>query len=205
MQKRYKSQPRRSRTEDTNRPLRRNHKTKKARTNVVMHGPLRKRLYCAKVFKDSVVDNGRKEKGFWVEVMNEEVSKFMQERREKKNKRYKSCGSSSFNTRESGEGSINLNGTVGDEEDEVQEVRSANVFDGESMAKMMANEYVMANDPFLKSQEMTKLLEIKIHELELKAAELEIRRLENCQRDEALYLLNADEELKAILRQRLLC
>ncbi|GKC83460.1 RNA-directed DNA polymerase, eukaryota, reverse transcriptase zinc-binding domain protein, partial [Tanacetum coccineum] len=85
-----------------------------------------------------------------------------QVKEEKKNKRYKSSGSSSFNTRESGEGSINLNSTVGDEEDEVQEVRprrpigrdqaeqkakprsssagSANAFDLEPMAKMMAND-----------------------------------------------------------------
>ncbi|GJZ00178.1 hypothetical protein Tco_0517607 [Tanacetum coccineum] len=105
----------------------------------------------------------------------------MQEREEKKNKRYKSSGFSSFNTRESGEGSINLNSTVGDEEDEVREVRrsrpigrdqakrkakagsssvgSANAFDVESLAKMMTNEYVMASNPHIvqKSQEMTEL------------------------------------------------
>ncbi|GJW14090.1 RNA-directed DNA polymerase, eukaryota [Tanacetum coccineum] len=52
-----------------------------------------------------------------------EVPLFMQKREEKMNKRYKSTGSSSFNTRESGEGGINLNTTVGDEEDEVEEVR----------------------------------------------------------------------------------
>ncbi|GKB04903.1 hypothetical protein Tco_0833098 [Tanacetum coccineum] len=84
----------------------------------------------------------------------------MQEGEEKKNKRYKSSGSCSFNTRESGEGSINLNSTVGDEEDEVQEVRHD----------------VPHCDPYnlQKSQEMTELLQIKIYELELKAAELEI-------------------------------
>ncbi|GKC41534.1 hypothetical protein Tco_1059256 [Tanacetum coccineum] len=113
----------------------------------------------------------------------------MQEKEEKKNKRYKSSGSSSLNTRESEEGSINLNSTVGYKEDEVHEFRrsrpigidqakrkakagsssagSANAFDVESLAKMMANEYV---------------------------AELKIRRLENRQRDEALYLSTTDEE-----------
>ncbi|GKA02811.1 RNA-directed DNA polymerase, eukaryota [Tanacetum coccineum] len=54
---------------------------------------------------------------------SEEVPLFMQKREEKMNKRYKSIGSSSFNTRESGEGMVNLNTTVGDEEDEVEEVR----------------------------------------------------------------------------------
>ncbi|GKF59709.1 RNA-directed DNA polymerase, eukaryota, partial [Tanacetum coccineum] len=89
-----------------------------------------------------------------------EVPLFMQEREEKKNKRYKSSGSSSFNTRESGEGSINLNTTIGDEEDEVEKVcqsrpigrdqakrkakvgslaGSTNAFDVESLVKMMAN------------------------------------------------------------------
>ncbi|GKC51491.1 hypothetical protein Tco_1074236 [Tanacetum coccineum] len=67
---------------------------------------------------------------------------------------------------------------------------SSNTFDVESLAKLMANEYAMANDPYniQKGQEMTELLRIKKQELELKAAELEIRRLENRQRDEALYL-----------------
>nr|GEX64697.1 hypothetical protein [Tanacetum cinerariifolium] len=54
---------------------------------------------------------------------SEEVLEFLQVRKEKKNKRYKSSGSSSFNTRESAEGSINLNTTVWDEKDEVEEVR----------------------------------------------------------------------------------
>ncbi|GJW53286.1 RNA-directed DNA polymerase, eukaryota [Tanacetum coccineum] len=164
---------------------------------------------------------------------SEEVPEFMQERGEKKNKRYKSSSSSSFNTRESGDESINLNSTVEDEEDEVREVcqsrpmgrgqakmkvkakakakagsssaGSENALDVESLAKMMANEYVMASDPYnvQKNQEMSKLLRIKKYELELKVAELKIRRLLSRQRDEALYLSTNDEELKAILRQRL--
>ncbi|GJZ31803.1 reverse transcriptase domain-containing protein [Tanacetum coccineum] len=40
---------------------------------------------------------------------------------ERKRKRYKSSGDSSFNMRESGEGNINLNNMVGDEEDEMEE------------------------------------------------------------------------------------
>nr|GEZ33897.1 hypothetical protein [Tanacetum cinerariifolium] len=47
------------------------------------------------------------------------------------------------------------------------------------------------------------LLKIKKQELELKAAELEIRRMENRQRDEALYETTTDGTLKERLRQRL--
>ncbi|GJU26762.1 hypothetical protein Tco_1165383, partial [Tanacetum coccineum] len=106
---------------------------------------------------------------------------------EKKNKRYKLSDSSSFNTKESGEGSINLSTTVGDEEDEVDEVcrprqakrktkagsatSSSSSFDVEALAKMMANEYVMSSDSYntQKNQEMSELLQIKKQELELKA------------------------------------
>ncbi|GKD10073.1 hypothetical protein Tco_1189758, partial [Tanacetum coccineum] len=83
---------------------------------------------------------------------------------------------------------------------------SASSFDVEALAKMMASEYVMASDSYniQKNQEMSELLKIKKQELELKAAaELEIRRMENRQRDEALYGTTTDEELKARLRQRL--
>ncbi|GKB77298.1 pentatricopeptide repeat-containing protein, partial [Tanacetum coccineum] len=142
---------------------------------------------------------------------------------EKKNKRYKSSDSSSFNTKESGEGSINLNTTVGDEEDEVEEVcrprqakrktkagsaaSSSSSFDVEALAKMMANEYVMSSDSYntQKNQEMSELLQIKKQELELKAAELEIQRMENRQRDKALYETTTDEELKARLRDAGVC
>nr|GEZ45733.1 hypothetical protein [Tanacetum cinerariifolium] len=52
-----------------------------------------------------------------------------------------------------------------------------------------------------KNQEMSELLKIKNRELELKAAELKIRRMENRQRDEALYETTTDEALKERLRQ----
>ncbi|GJU91224.1 carbonyl reductase [NADPH] 1-like protein [Tanacetum coccineum] len=113
---------------------------------------------------------------------------------------------------DSGEGSINLNTTIGSEDEneveEVEEVRrprpmgrdqakrkmkagstsSASSFDVAELAKMMASEYVMASDPYniQKKQEMSELLKIKNRELELKAAELEIRRMENRQRDEVV-------------------
>nr|GEZ24539.1 hypothetical protein [Tanacetum cinerariifolium] len=106
-----------------------------------------------------------------------EVPMFMQETEDDKNKRYKSSGSSSFNTKESGEGSINLNTTVGDEDEhKVEEVcrpkpigrdqakrkmkagstSSATSFDVEALAKMMASDYVIASDSYniQKNQEM---------------------------------------------------
>nr|GEW55413.1 hypothetical protein [Tanacetum cinerariifolium] len=132
-------------------------------------------------------------------------------------------------TKDSGEGSINLNTTVETEDEneveEVKEVRrprpmgrdqakrkmkegsasSASSFDVAELAKMMAREYVMASDPYntQKKQEMSELLKIKNQELKHKAAELEIRRMENRQRDEALYETKIDEALKERLRQRL--
>ncbi|GKF33913.1 RNA-directed DNA polymerase, eukaryota, partial [Tanacetum coccineum] len=105
-------------------------------------------LYCWEVLKESAK---------W---SSEEVPLFMQEREDGNNKRYKSSDSSSFNTKELGEGSINLNTTVGDEdENEVEEVRrrkpmgrdqakrkikagsasSASSFDVEALSKMMAS------------------------------------------------------------------
>ncbi|GJR34221.1 hypothetical protein Tco_1209905 [Tanacetum coccineum] len=160
----------------------------------------------------------------FLESFREEQSPHKEER---SSKRYKSSDESSFKIRESGACSFNFNATVEDEEDEVQEVHqsrpigidqakrkakagtssasSAHAFNVESSAKLMANEYAMSSDPYnvQKAQEMTGLLRIKTQELELKAAELEIRRLKNRQRDEALYLSTTNEELKAILRQRL--
>nr|GEX40297.1 hypothetical protein [Tanacetum cinerariifolium] len=116
-----------------------------------------------------------------------EIPKFMQERQDGMNKRYKSSGCSSFNTNDSGEGSINMNTTV-ETEDENEKGGSAG-----------------SSDPYntQKNQEMSELLKIKNRELELKAAELEIRRMENRQRDEALYETTTDEALKERLRQRL--
>nr|GEY08051.1 hypothetical protein [Tanacetum cinerariifolium] len=113
--------------------------------------------------------------------------------------------------------------SLGDEEDEVEKVgrsrpigrdqantkmkagsSATNAFHVESLGNMMAAEYVMDIDSYdlQKSQKVSNLLRIKEQELELKADKLEIRRLENCQRDEAFESMT-DEDLKAILRQRL--
>nr|GFA77067.1 hypothetical protein [Tanacetum cinerariifolium] len=47
---------------------------------------------------------------------------------------------------------------------------------------------------------MTELLEMKKMELELKAAELKIRRMDQRQNNEALYLSTTDEELKRVIK-----
>nr|GEY52285.1 hypothetical protein [Tanacetum cinerariifolium] len=192
-----------------------------------------------RTFEDSVKGNMRKERGFWIDILKYMHETFLITHRrtydmvnekwktDGMNKRYKSSGSSSFNTKDSREGSINLNTTVETEDEnemeEVQEVRrpkpmgrdqakrkmkggsasSTSSFDVRELAKKMASEYVMASDSYTtqKNQEMSELLKIKNRELELKAAELEIRRMENRQRDEALYETTTDEALKERLRQ----
>ncbi|GJZ41970.1 hypothetical protein Tco_0588856, partial [Tanacetum coccineum] len=110
------------------------------------------------------------------------------------------------------------------EEDEVQKVRpsrptgteqakkkekagassasSTTGFVVESLAKLMVKEYATVKESYnvQKGQNMTELLHMKKMELKLKAAELEIRRMD--QRKKALYMSTNDEELKAVLRTR---
>ncbi|GJU51929.1 protein YIPF6 [Tanacetum coccineum] len=152
----------------------------------------------------------------------QELPEFMKQ----SSKRHKSSDDSSFNTRRSGEDSFNLNNTAGDKEDEKEEVRpsrpinrdrakrkgkvgtsstsSTTGFDVESLAKLMVNEDAMVSEPCFvqKGQNMTELLQMKKMELELKSEELTIRRTEQRQKDETLYLSTTDEELKAMLRSR---
>ncbi|GKD63793.1 hypothetical protein Tco_1305901 [Tanacetum coccineum] len=144
---------------------------------------------------------------------------------EQQSKRHKSSDSSS-NTRGSREGSFNLNTMAGDEEDEVEEVRpsrsigkdqakrkrkagtssasSTTRFDVKSLSKLMVNEYATVSEQYSaqKGQNMTELLQMKKMEPKLKAAELEIRRMDQRQKDEALFLSTTDEDLKAVLRAR---
>ncbi|GJY51069.1 hypothetical protein Tco_0441916 [Tanacetum coccineum] len=116
---------------------------RKARNHVVFHGPLWKRLHYADLgganneeYLQRAETKYQAEYGVpftllhfskvlkicdkWSSV---EVSEFIAQREEHKSKRYKSSNDSLFNTRESGKGSFNLNNTVGDEEEEVLEVR----------------------------------------------------------------------------------
>nr|GEY61239.1 hypothetical protein [Tanacetum cinerariifolium] len=164
----------------------------------------------------------------------QEILKFMEKMEEHTSKRYNSGSNSSFNTRESGEGSFNLNITTRDEEDEVQEkedevqevlssrpmgrdqakrkgkagtssTSSATSFDDEWLAKLMVNEYANVSGRYnvKKGQEMTELLQMKKKELEFKAAELKIQRMDQRQKDKALYLSTTDEELKRMMRRSL--
>ncbi|GKE50978.1 hypothetical protein Tco_1486134, partial [Tanacetum coccineum] len=103
-----------------------------------------------RISEDSALGNASNEKG-----------------EEKKSKRYKLSGESSFNTRESGDHIFNLNSTARDGVHEgrpsspigrdqakrktkagTSSASLATVFDVESLAKLMANDYAMANDPY---------------------------------------------------------
>ncbi|GKB90095.1 hypothetical protein Tco_0962367 [Tanacetum coccineum] len=87
----------------------------------------------------------------------------------------------------------------GIEERENDDVISIFGFDVESLAKLMVNENPTVTEPYSvqKGQNMTKLLQMKMMELELKVEELAIQRMEQRQKDEALYLSTTDQELKA--------
>ncbi|GJV79392.1 ribonuclease H-like domain-containing protein [Tanacetum coccineum] len=78
---------------------------------------------------------------------------------------------------------------------------SATGFDVESLAKLIVNDYEIVHKLYnaKKSQNMTELLQMKKMELELKAKELEIRQMDQRQKDEALYLSTTDEDLKAVV------
>nr|GEV69319.1 serine acetyltransferase 1, chloroplastic-like [Tanacetum cinerariifolium] len=121
-----------------------------------------------------------------------------------------------------GSSSSQLNFHDGNEVKEVEEVRrprpmgrdqakrkmkagSTSSFVVAELEKMMASEYIIASGPYntQKKQEMSELLKIKNRKLELKAAELKIRCMENRQRDEASYETTTNEALKERLRQRL--
>ncbi|GJV91144.1 hypothetical protein Tco_1538957 [Tanacetum coccineum] len=106
--------------------------------------------------KDSVKGNARKERVFGVDILYKAGDTNYLQRaltgsqveyrvsftllhcwEEKKNKRYKSSRASSFNMRESGEGSTHLNTTVGDEEDEVEEVHRPHPMGGDQAKRKM--------------------------------------------------------------------
>nr|GEU94317.1 DNA helicase [Tanacetum cinerariifolium] len=125
-----------------------------------------------------------------MKVCDGEVPEFLQEMEKKKNKRYKSTDSSSFNMRELREESINLNNTVGYEEDEVEKVRRSH-----PIRRDQANRKVKAGSTATNSFDVDWDSSMSWNS--------RLRRLKNCQRDEALYESTTDEDLKAILRQRL--
>ncbi|GJR73929.1 putative reverse transcriptase domain-containing protein [Tanacetum coccineum] len=99
---------------------------------------------------------------------------------EEGSKRHKSTGSSSFNT-ESGEASINLNTTVGDnDEDEVQEIRRPEGRDKAKDAGLMVTE-MTAHE----KEERLAFLYIKRREVECREREIE-------QQDMRFYLQSYD-------------
>nr|GEV37853.1 hypothetical protein [Tanacetum cinerariifolium] len=114
----------------------------------------------------------------------------MKEKEERSSKRYKSSGESSFNTRDSGDGSFNLNRTVEDEEDEVWKVRRSRPI-GRDQAKRKAK-------AMTSSAENDRVIADQKARAETQGCRAGNPRLENRQRDEALYLSTTDEELKRI-------
>nr|GEX90363.1 hypothetical protein [Tanacetum cinerariifolium] len=110
--------------------------------------------------EDSVKGNMRKERGFWIDI---------------------------------------LNGVYGN----AIQTYTSGASDSDYLQRALTD--YQADDPYnsQKNQEMSELLKIKNRELKLKAAELEIRRMENHQIDEALYETTTDEALKERPRQML--
>ncbi|GKA20123.1 hypothetical protein Tco_0700112 [Tanacetum coccineum] len=118
------------------------------------------------------------------------------EKKKHKSKRYKSSGDSSFNTRESGKGSFSLNNTPWDEEDEVHEVRPSRPMGwDQAKRKWKAGTSSASSTTGFNVKSLAKLM-MKKMEWDLKVAELEIRRMDQRQKNEALYLSTTDEELK---------
>ncbi|GJZ93416.1 zinc finger BED domain-containing protein RICESLEEPER 2-like protein [Tanacetum coccineum] len=134
--------------------------------------------------------------------MQNEVPKFTAKSREG-SKRYKTFGSSSFNT-ESVEASINLNANVGDdEEDEVQEIRrpigkdnakdvakkkgsrasGSSSMNDEALARLMVTE--MENQ---EKEERLAFLEIKMREVECREREVANHEYRQRQKDIRFYL-----------------
>nr|GEY36944.1 hypothetical protein [Tanacetum cinerariifolium] len=101
---------------------------------------------------------------------------------EHKNKRYKLSGNSSFNTRDSGEGSLNLNCTAGDEEDQVREVR---------LSRPVSRDQKRGTEKWGHRRHLQQLA--------LRAGN---PIMDQRQKDEALYMSTIDEELNAVLRAR---
>ncbi|GKC73473.1 hypothetical protein Tco_1119356 [Tanacetum coccineum] len=179
--------------------------------------------------EDIRVGNTRKDAGFWCEILKymESRTKPLQESGASNedyyarelveygaetettfklrhcSKRYKSSGSSSFKT-ESGEASINLNGNVGDdEEDEVREIRrpirrdkakyaakkkgsrasGSSSMNDEALARLVVTE--MANQ---EKEERLAFLEIKKREVECRERDVANQEYRQCQEDIRFYL-----------------
>nr|GEZ81317.1 hypothetical protein [Tanacetum cinerariifolium] len=126
------------------------------------HGMQFTHLHCWEVLKGSPK---------WMET---EVPKFLSN--PQACKRYKTSGSSSFDT-EFGDASINLNVDVGDDEED-------EVMNDEALARLMVSELAMHNEHAIgmKTEERLAFMEIKRREVELR--EREVAMLEYRQRQE---------------------
>ena len=134
-----------------------------------------------------------------MEVLN------FEEMKHEKSKRYRSSGSSSFNTLQSVHGGFNWNTQAGDgEEEEVYQNRhrmgmdrakaqkkkgaassaSSGVFKEEALVRLLVNEYISASEPYngKRTHNIEAFLEIKRRELELKQQEMRIREMEQHQK-----------------------
>ncbi|GJZ52083.1 zinc finger BED domain-containing protein RICESLEEPER 2-like protein [Tanacetum coccineum] len=140
--------------------------------------------------------------------MDSEVPKF--DGKKKDAKRYKTSGSSSFNT-ESEDASINLNVAVGDdEEDEVQELArplgrdkakglkkkgagssgSSSSMNCETLARLMVSELALHNEcsMAMKKKECLAFLEIRRREVEIRERELAMQDYKQRQKDIMFYM-----------------
>ncbi|GJW73534.1 zinc finger BED domain-containing protein RICESLEEPER 2-like protein [Tanacetum coccineum] len=199
------------------------------RNNSALHGPLKFKLHCAKLgfiyskiafltLLKFQVKYGvpftllhlwakLKECSKWKEV---ELPNF-EAHRQKKNKRYKSSGSSSFNTSQSTKGSLNMNMQCGDDkENDVQEVQrpmgrdttknkwaasSASTTSGndETLARLMVIKYANLNNPYnVKKTQNWEALEIRKNVSKLKEQELRMREYEQRQKDKLFYMHHTD-------------
>nr|GEX74556.1 Ty3/gypsy retrotransposon protein [Tanacetum cinerariifolium] len=141
---------------------------------------------------DSVKGNMRKERGFWIDIL-----KYMHETCPITHRRTYDMVNGKWKT-------VRLKVcTFGGVYANIIQTHTSGDSDSDYLLRALTD--YQADDRYntQKNQEMSELLKIKNRELELKAAELEIRRMKNCQRDEALYETTTDEALKERLRQRL--
>ncbi|GJX05357.1 hypothetical protein Tco_0191273 [Tanacetum coccineum] len=141
------------------------------------------------VSENSKQGNSRKSSGFWCEVLSYIQNRALRKTNvrygdrkmedgapdrgsEGSSKRHKSTGSSSFNT-ESGEASINLNTTVGDnDDDDVQEIRRPQ---GRDKAKAAGKKrgLMVTEMGAQEKEERLAFLEIKRREVECREREIE--------------------------------
>nr|GEX32662.1 hypothetical protein [Tanacetum cinerariifolium] len=120
--------------------------------------------------------------------MKTEVPKLLAKYREGSAKRYKTSGSSSFNT-EFGEANINLNADVGDDEED----------EYEALAMLMVSETVMQNErAFEMKKRRTQSLLNNGRKVECRERELANQEYRQRQKDIRFYLQSYDHLIRRI-------